>query len=485
MGMQRNAHEAGAHPMGKALALLMSFLLVVLLCGTPAYLGRAFAEGSDDVAEGDAADAPVADAPTAPDAAAGEVPEAPAPAEPSVIVETPVPPATDALASGEGGLEPAAEAAGTPTQVLAPSNVYVYVRVVDNDGAPLTKEQLSDLGVDVKVNGNGWLTMGYLPNVPIGGSPWMGEHGSAEQLSTAIAYLPTLVPLLNDQGQPVNGQIDPFASDIYWELSGANGANDYVPAGTLAWHLSGAIPMDMLRDYEVNAVNAMTLEEIAPPEVVAATIGERVPIQDVGVDEFEGYHPVAAGPNVLTVGPYESRNHFVFFYQPEEAVIAFETNGGSEVEPLVGVTDEAIADTAMPMPSKPGYTLKGWYADAQLTGDAVEELPGAFPPGTTVYYADWTPASGNDAPVPPAAPQPPSGSASGPAGSVDVAAPIGADGAETAQVANLSNYAGLAQTGDREVQAVAVLLVVAAGSVALLGAFALRRRAHDEHERRA
>ena len=48
----------------------------------------------------------------------------------------------------------------------------------------------------------------------------------------------------------------------------------------------------------------------------------------------------------------------------------------------VWITDEAIADTAMPMPSKPGYTLKGWYADAQLTGDAVEELPGAFPPGT-------------------------------------------------------------------------------------------------------
>lgn len=470
-------HLAAARSMLERFGLLAFALLVVaMLSGALTCLSAAYASQ-----EGESGDAAVEAGPSQDgmSEASPGVPSTPVADEGSVIVEEPVPPATAAKVP-ESETAGDALASGAVPQSLAPYNVYVYMRIVDSDGVPLTKQQLVDLGLDVKVNGSGWMTMGYLPDVPVGSPPWIGEYGTPEQLEVALSYLPALVPLIDANGNPVNGQVDPFAEGTYWDMTGANGANDYVPAGTLTWHMSGAIPMDMLRDYEVNSVNAVTLDEIAPPEVVPASIGEQVPIADVAVAQFEGYHPVAAGPGTLTVGPYESKNHFVFFYQPEQATIAFEANGGSEVEPLVGVTDEAIPDTAMPVPVRPGYELKGWYADEQLAGDPVEALPDAFPPGTTVYYADWAPSSGDDVAQAPTAPVPPADATGTTGGSVDVAAPIGASSEATAQVANLDAMAGLAQTGDREAQALAALLAIAAGCMALLAAFALRRRAHDE-----
>ena len=65
-------------------------------------------------------------------------------------------------------------------------------------------------------------------------------------------------------------------------------------------------------------------------------------------------------------------------------------------------------------------------------------------------------------------------------GASDVLVPVGQQGHATAMVSDL-NAAGRAGRADgRDVQAVAVLLVVGAGTAALVGAYVLRRKARDE-----
>lgn len=66
---------------------------------------------------------------------------------------------------------------------------------------------------------------------------------------------------------------------------------------------------------------------------------------------------------------------------------------------------------------------------------------------------------------------------------IDVTAPMATAEPVTAQVSNLSAHAVQSPAPEREIQAVAVLLVVAAGCAALVGAFVLRRRMHGEEER--
>ena len=70
-----------------------------------------------------------------------------------------------------------------------------------------------------------------------------------------------------------------------------------------------------------------------------------------------------------------------------EARIEFDADGGSPVTALVGKTDQAIADTAMPSTTREGYEFVDWV-DAD--GQAVGTLPGKFPAGTTTYKATWT-----------------------------------------------------------------------------------------------
>lgn len=85
----------------------------------------------------------------------------------------------------------------------------------------------------------------------------------------------------------------------------------------------------------------------------------------------------------------ERATTFTASYDALEATIQFDTQGGSTVEPLQGVTDQAI-DQPLPVTTKEGYTFVGWF-----DGDEkVDALPAKFPAGTTIYEARW---SANDA----------------------------------------------------------------------------------------
>ena len=79
----------------------------------------------------------------------------------------------------------------------------------------------------------------------------------------------------------------------------------------------------------------------------------------------------------------------------DAAYIVFHANGGTPAPAtLTGVTDGDVTGmSGMPAPVRAGYTLEGWYANAELTGDKVESLPAKYAACTTNYYAKWTPGT--------------------------------------------------------------------------------------------
>lgn len=87
--------------------------------------------------------------------------------------------------------------------------------------------------------------------------------------------------------------------------------------------------------------------------------------------------------------PVETALTLVAQYEALPASIAFESNGGSAVETLAGVTDGAV-NAALPTPVREGYTFAGWYDNKDFEGDALAVLPKAFPAGETTFYAKWT-----------------------------------------------------------------------------------------------
>lgn len=66
-----------------------------------------------------------------------------------------------------------------------------------------------------------------------------------------------------------------------------------------------------------------------------------------------------------------------------EYTISFRSNGGTELQPLVGKAGDALV---LPVPTREGFTFTGWYADAQCT---VRCEVDRMPEGGLVLYAGW------------------------------------------------------------------------------------------------
>lgn len=69
----------------------------------------------------------------------------------------------------------------------------------------------------------------------------------------------------------------------------------------------------------------------------------------------------------------------------KNVTVEFETNGGSEIAPLIGAAGSAIT---VENPVKDGFSFAGWYTDPGLTVPA--EM--TFPSDDAVYYAKWADA---------------------------------------------------------------------------------------------
>jgi Listeria/Bacterioides repeat len=77
-------------------------------------------------------------------------------------------------------------------------------------------------------------------------------------------------------------------------------------------------------------------------------------------------------------------------WEANPSVISFEENQGSATPDLNGVTDQAITNRAMPVLTRDGYTQKGWFKEADFSGDEVSELPVKYPVDGITYYAKWS-----------------------------------------------------------------------------------------------
>ena len=122
--------------------------------------------------------------------------------------------------------------------------------------------------------------------------------------------------------------------------------------------------------------------------------GARIPavptVQPVAGYRFTGWAqqgtPVA---DDTFVQPVSRAVTYTATYEALPATIAFVANGGTPVETLTGVTDEAVG-AALPTTTRDGYTFGGWYDNAECAGEPIAALPEVFPAGDTVYYAKWS-----------------------------------------------------------------------------------------------
>ncbi len=94
------------------------------------------------------------------------------------------------------------------------------------------------------------------------------------------------------------------------------------------------------------------------------------------------------GPDAIALAVYNARNALEHI----NSEVQFNLNYGSN-DVLDTQTGAAGDDTVtVPSePSRPGYTMAGWYTEAECMNEAV--LPAPFPVENTIYYAKWTPNS--------------------------------------------------------------------------------------------
>jgi uncharacterized repeat protein (TIGR02543 family) len=72
------------------------------------------------------------------------------------------------------------------------------------------------------------------------------------------------------------------------------------------------------------------------------------------------------------------------------STIKFETNDGSLVPDMVGVTDQVISPTILPTTSRIGYTFDGFFTDENFNSETkITTLPNKYPIDGVTYYAKW------------------------------------------------------------------------------------------------
>lgn len=108
------------------------------------------------------------------------------------------------------------------------ANVYVYVKAT---GDP-------ELIANLTINSSGWFTIGMSANVPGMGNP--SEYAIRSYSFGDVGVSHQTVLSTNFTRWKYNQEIN--TDDITWtEFYIDNGADDYVKAGTLTWHMNGKI----------------------------------------------------------------------------------------------------------------------------------------------------------------------------------------------------------------------------------------------------
>ena len=117
-------------------------------------------------------------------------------------------------------------------------------------------------------------------------------------------------------------------------------------------------------------------------------VGAKLPTANKDHHTFVGWYTNAdlSGEAVTTIGTEEIGNKtFYAKYEPITYSVTFVTNGGSEVAGFTYTYGEAVE---LPIPTKDGYYLAGWYESADFSGSAVTHI-NANDFGNKTFYAKW------------------------------------------------------------------------------------------------
>ena len=155
--------------------------------------------------------------------------------------------------------------------------VYLYVQVTGS------KEDLKDLAI----NAHNWFTIGrvWVSNLTDAESAvqsWNNPNGFVyQQYYKEGATFDKIIAAVNGGAvERYESNQDVTLSDIVWNtpygLKIDNGADDYVAAGTRAWHLDGAVSYTRLAGYTVNFLDADTGAKIRESISVNATRGNTI-----------------------------------------------------------------------------------------------------------------------------------------------------------------------------------------------------------------
>ena len=90
------------------------------------------------------------------------------------------------------------------------------------------------------------------------------------------------------------------------------------------------------------------------------------------------------------VFPTQSETYYVKWVAAPAKLVFHPMGGTLDVTTYEGVTAGATGLSAMPEPTREGYTFAGWFDNAACAGSAVAAAPAAFAPGTTEFWAKWS-----------------------------------------------------------------------------------------------
>ena len=233
------------------------------------------------------------------------------------------------------------------------ANVYVYVKATGD------KELIDKL----TVNSSGWFTIGMSTSVPGMGTPSSRGSRSFERVGVWPAtVLDQKRFTRHENNQEIN--ID----NITWtEFYIDNGADDYVKAGTLTWHMNGTIDIKKVPSvYTIQYVDRNTGDVIRSYKV-NGYMGQKKHEEITADDswQYKGYSysflPVYGHPQTQTVTFEKQTDTLTFYYKKNTAAytVNYYLNGTEEKvkdkDPITGTA--ALGETVTPDTNVTGYTL--------------------------------------------------------------------------------------------------------------------------------
>lgn len=205
--------------------------------------------------------------------------------------------------------------------------------------------------------------------------------------ATDREILDTTMPITVRDGYSFSGWYasSDFSGDSVTSLPGT------YPIGTTIYYAKWT-PNEAFIEFQANDGSDVSKMTGVTDQIISPTT---MPTTSRSGYTFSGwYASVDFSGDVITALPSKYPIGTTIYYAkwtPNISTIKFISNGGSAVDDLIGVTDQDITDTTMPISTWEHYTLEGWYASADFSGDVVTALPEKYPVDGITYYAKWSP----------------------------------------------------------------------------------------------